>query len=205
MAWSTPAGREVLHDVDLTLHAGELVGLEGPSGAGKSTLLRCLVLLEPRARGLVRWRGEEVDPTTVLAFRQAVRWIPQRPAMLTPTVGEELALARSLAPSPLPPQAVDALREDLGLTDLTDDTPTARLSGGEQQRLALLRGLVGRPEVLLLDEPTAALDPARRDAVEALVAAHVREGGAALWVSHDAAQRTRLASRTVTLPAGRAA
>ncbi len=99
--------------------------------------------------------------------------------------------------------AAEPLVEALGLPAACRDWPVARLSTGERQRLALVRALVQRPQVLLLDEPTGGLDETARDAVEALIAGRLAEGAAALWVTHDAEQARRLAKRCLRVEGGR--
>ena len=96
-----------------------------------------------------------------------------------------------------------AFVEDLGFDDGTKSWPISRLSTGERLRLALVRAIVVRPKVLLLDEPTAALDEASVAAVESLIASRMREGLAVLWVTHDAAQARRIADRQLMVEAGR--
>jgi putative ABC transport system ATP-binding protein len=95
-----------------------------------------------------------------------------------------------------------ALVRDLGFPEQAKDWPIARLSTGERLRLALVRALMVRPKVLLLDEPTAALDPASVAAVEALITTRVRAGLAVLWVTHDAEQAKRIAHRLLVVTSG---
>lgn len=201
LSWTAPDGRDVFGDVSLALGAGERVALDGPSGSGKSTVLRCLVGLEAPKAGTVRWDGVPVGPDNVLALRRAVRWVPQRAVAIAATVGDDLAVARQASPEGLDLDAQRDLLDQLGLADLPLDRPFDRLSGGEQQRVALVRALTGAPTVLLLDEPTASLDTAHRARAEAALAAwHAAVPGRAwLWITHDDGQRARIADRAVTL------
>jgi putative ABC transport system ATP-binding protein len=177
--------------VEFELDAGERVLLTGPSGSGKTTLLRCLVLLEP-FEGEVRLDGAAVGPDRVRELRRRVAWVPQRPVSVAPTVEGNLAFARALGAKPpdsgsaLDAAGQDALLDRLGLAGLDRSRRFDGLSGGEQQRFALVRSLTPGPEVLLLDEPTASLDPESVADVLALVDEWCRAdpSRAFLWVSH---------------------
>ena len=126
-------------------------------------------------------------------WRRRVAYLPAEPGWWAETVGAHFADW----------PAAEPLVEALGLPAASRDWPVARLSTGERQRLALVRALVQRPRVLLLDEPTAGLDETARDAVERLIAERLAEGAAALWVTHDAEQARRLARRCLRVEGGR--
>jgi putative ABC transport system ATP-binding protein len=205
-------GPPALRDVEFELRPGERVLLAGPSGSGKSTLLRALVLLEP-CEGEVRLDGEVVGPDRVRELRRRVAWVPQQPVAVAPTVEENLAFARSAGRSPgggRPGEgrSVDGaaraarqetLMEALGLAKLDRSRRFDRLSGGEQQRLALVRSLIPDPQVLLLDEPTANLDPETVADVIQVVEAWCRggPGRALVWVSHRASEVRSVVTRSV--------
>lgn len=173
-----------------SLQAGELVCLSGPSGSGKTQLLRALVDLDPN-QGSVTLNGalrESLSPT---------QW-RRRVALLTAdSHWWEVTVAAHFT-------RLDAQQFDrLGLDRDVGDWHVERLSSGEKQRLALLRLLANRPEVLLLDEPTANLDDANRRRVEALVRDYLRETrGCCLWVSHDSQQLEQLCDRRMTMTSG---
>jgi putative ABC transport system ATP-binding protein len=202
----TSGGAPVLRDVTLDLAPGERLVLTGPSGSGKSTLLRCLVLLEP-AEGEVRLDGEIVGPARVLELRRRVAWVPQRPVAVAPSARDTLEVARTVAgeragdPAVLDAAAQDALLARLGLAALDRGRPFDRLSGGEQQRLALVRSLTPGPDVLLLDEPTASLDPENVADLVAVIRdwAEADPARALLWVSHDPAEVEGLATRILAM------
>ena len=181
-----------LGPVDLELRAGECVVVRGPSGAGKSLLLRALADLDP-ASGDLRLQGERREELAAPAWRRRVAYLPAEPGWWAPRAGEHFAHG---------PPAADELAA-LGLEPALLERSVARLSTGERQRRALLRALAGAPEVLLLDEPTAALDPASVTAVEGLVAARRAAGVGVLWVSHDDEQAARVGDRRLELEAGR--
>lgn len=193
-------GAPILRGVSLAIAPGERIVLTGPSGAGKSTLLRCMVLLE-EAEGRVLLDGEAVGPERVRELRRRIGYLPQRPVGIAATIAENLAFPREADGETLDDDGQRALMERLGVGELGRSRRFDGLSGGEQQRLALVRTLTVKPQVLLLDEPTASLDAENVDAVVELLTGWVqdREDRALLWVSHQAHEVDELATRTVTL------
>ena len=177
--------------IDLDLPAGECVALFGPSGTGKTLLLRAIADLDPQ-QGELRLDGVEHLAMSGPEWRRQVAYLPAESGWWADRVSDHFG-------------AVEATALDrLGFQAATLDWAVARLSSGERQRLAILRLLANRPAVLLLDEPTANLDPQSAQRVEALIAEYLAESGAAvLWVSHDPAQRERVASRQLRLEHGR--
>ncbi len=175
-------------DLELDLERGEVAVLRGPSGSGKTLLLRALADLDPVDAGEVTLDGRSRETTPPPVWRRAVRYAQQGAPCLPGTVEENIAAVAALLS--VPPTPVPAL-------DPRADA--SRLSGGEAQRLALHRALLGAPQVLLLDEVTAALDRPAAEAAEARVQAFAREGGSVLWVSHDAGLAERLGAREVSL------
>ncbi len=194
------SGPAILRDVDFAVQPGERVVLSGPSGSGKSTLLRCMVLLQPAA-GAVLLDGEPVAPARVRELRRRVGYVAQRPVSVGGTVYENLSFPRQLHVDAMTETAQRALLARLGMGEIPGDRRFEELSGGEQQRVALVRSLSARPEVLLLDEPTASLDPENVGAVvEALERWLEEEPSRALvWVSHHAHQVEGLATRRVPM------
>jgi ABC-type iron transport system FetAB ATPase subunit len=176
--------------------AGECVAIQGPSGAGKSVLLRMLADLDPHD-GAALLDGRAAASMPAPAWRAAVVYQAAEPAWW-----EDTARAH-FAPGDM--DAVAAALDALGLASALLDTPVDRLSTGERQRLALVRSLARQPRVLLLDEPTAALDPAGVARAEALLAAHLARGLALLVVTHSGEQARRLAHRILRLEHGRLA
>lgn len=186
--------RPGLGPVSLTIARGECVALAGPSGAGKTLLLRAIADLDP-AEGRVSWGGADRTAMSAPHWRRLVGYVPAEPGWWADTVAEHVADWAGAAP----------LARRLLLPEGIGQAAVARLSTGERQRLALIRALRESPQALLLDEPTSALDAASRDRVEEILAERCREGLALLWVTHDSAQAARVATRTLTIAAGRTA
>ncbi|GAB2811224.1 ATP-binding cassette domain-containing protein [Comamonas piscis] len=174
----------------LELGAGECVAVMGASGAGKSVLLRLIADLDPGS-GELLLNGQPRSAFSGPAWRQQVMYLAAEPAWWGPTVLEHF-----------PADAQAALLEmasALGLRQGFVDTPLTQLSTGERQRLALLRGLLRQPQVLLLDEPTAALDDRSVAAVEQLLQRCQQQGLSLLWVTHSQAQAARVGQRCMQL------
>ena len=181
-----------LVDCTLTIGRGERLALVGANGSGKSTLLRHLHGLLPASSG---------QSTLPVSAPQAMLF--QRPYMLRTSVQNNVAVGLWLAGTrwtDARQQALAAL-ERVGLADLAQRSGKS-LSGGQQQRLALARAWALKPQVLLLDEPTASLDPAAKREVESLMAEFADAGMTLIFSSHNLGQVKRLASRVIYLEHG---
>jgi ABC-2 type transport system ATP-binding protein len=194
-------GRTVIDDLSLAVQPGEVVALIGPNGAGKTTIAEIVEGYRSADAGRVRVLGE--DPARAgRAHRARVGLMLQDGGIdLRARPSESLRQYAAFHADPLDP---DILLDELGLRTVAT-TPFRRLSGGERQRLGFALALVGRPEVLILDEPTASMDPEARAVVRARIAAERETGTAVLVTSHELADIERLADRIVVLVAGRIA
>lgn len=192
------ASRTVLNIAEMEIERGEILALVGPSGAGKSTLLRLLALLEAPSEGSAAFHnnGHPVEmPGVSLENRRQVALLFQRPVLLSRSVRDNVAYGLHLRGEKSPERVMTAL-EQVGLAHMAAADPRT-LSGGEMQRVALARLLVLRPKVILLDEPTANLDPANVRLIESLVRDHNQQHGTtAVIVTHNVFQARRLATRT---------
>jgi len=195
-------GQPVLSDISTEIPPGT-TSVVGPSGAGKSTLLRLLNRLADPDSGTIAYNRRPLTEYDPLKLRREVSLVPQLPALLEGSVGNNVDYAACLA------GCEPDCERSLGLAGLDAsfaDRDVNKLSVGEQQRAMLARALAQNPQVLLLDEPTSALDEATRDAVEQTLAHLRREIDVSIvLVSHDPAQARRLGDWVLRLEAGRLA
>src|SRR4051794_34401165 len=181
----------ILNPASFALSAGGCIAVRGPSGAGKTLLLRAIAGLDLN-EGLVTLDGRDRSTIAGPEWRRLVGYVPAEPGWWADTVGEHFGEWT----------AALAFVSGLGFPEEPKTWPIARLSTGERLRLALIRALMVRPRVLLLDEPTAALDAASVAAVESLIGTRIRAGLAVLWVTHDAEQAKRVAHRLLVVGGG---
>jgi ABC-2 type transport system ATP-binding protein len=182
--------RTALKDVSFELRAGEIVAVIGPNGAGKTTLLSILAgILAPTEGELTRAPRE-------------VGWVPQEPALYAKlSVAQNLRLFARLEKLPDPEAAVTRMLREAGLEDRADDE-VGKLSGGNQQRVNIAIGLLVEPPVLLLDEPSASLDPRQRERLWEFIAALAGSGTAVAFSTHNVAEAERYATRVLVLVDG---
>ena len=201
----TYEGRVLLDGLDLRLEPGSITTLSGPSGGGKTTLLRILGLLAEADDGQVLLDGADVRTLSPRVTRRRIALVAQAPAMFQGTVLDNVRTGPRLAGEELPEAAARELLVRAGLEPqfLTQDARA--LSGGEKLRVAVARALALRPEVWLLDEPTAALDAERAELLVRLLRELATAGAAILVVTHDARALERLGGRHLQLAGGRMA
>lgn len=204
----------VLKGLNVTLGGGELVGIIGPNGAGKSSLLRVLAGLQTPSQGQVTMALTEdvpLQPLTKIPARmraQVVGYLPQQEVPAWPLTVEHLVgLGRAPWHSPLgkmsarDAQAIARALQHTEVETLRERIVTS-LSGGELQRVLIARVLAGEPELLLADEPIAALDPYHQLQIMELLARHAQQGGAVLAALHDLSLAARFCSRLLLLHQG---
>ena len=185
---------DLLNSISVSSKTRGVTMVMGPNGAGKSLFLKCLHGLIQPTFGLIKVCGEHVQgPSNDQAM------VFQKPVLLRRSVLENLAFAA--------PQGADlgAINNALATAHLGDkrDLPARLLSGGEQQRLAVVRALLRNPKLLVLDEPTASLDPASVQIIEGLIRDFTELGGKTIFISHDLGQAKRLGSEIIFLHKGR--
>lgn len=202
-------GEVLLDGVSISLRHGERLAIAGPTGSGKTVLLRALAMLDPINDGDMLWNGKQIADADVPAYRRDVVYLQQQPAMIEGTVEDNLRLPFEFAVNRERSFDRDNCVTRLnffGLNASFLDKHSSDLSGGESQITALLRAAQLEPSVLLLDEPTAALDAGSAELVERFVDSWFEEAAddrAIVWVTHDDRQRARVAASTVTLQNGR--
>jgi ABC-2 type transport system ATP-binding protein len=182
--------RVALGDVSFELAPGELIGIIGPNGAGKTTLLSILAgVLAPDA-------GE------LESFGRSAGWVPQQSALYRKlSVAQNLRLFARLEKLTDPEAAVTRMLEQTGLQERADEE-VGRLSGGNQQRVNIAIGLLAEPAVLLLDEPSASLDPRQRERLWEFISALAGRGTAVVFSTHNVAEVERFATRVLLLADG---
>ena len=185
----------ILDKVSLMFDAGPPTLLVGPNGSGKTTLLRAAMGLLPLTSGRISWGGRD----NASPARRAI--VFQRPVMLRRSAAANIGYALAATDTPHA-QRIDELLALVGLAGM-GNRPARRLSGGEQQRLALARALARDPAILFLDEPTASLDPASTKAIEDIVRDVAARGVKVVMSTHDLGQARRLGGDVALLHRGR--
>jgi ABC-2 type transport system ATP-binding protein len=182
--------RTALGGVSFELRAGELIGIIGPNGAGKTTLLSILAgALAPDEGDLTRPRGE-------------IGWVPQQPALYSRlSVAENLRLFARLEGLSDPEAAVERMLEQTGLEQRSDEE-VGRLSGGNRQRVNIAIGLLCDPAAVLLDEPSASLDPRQRERLWEFIGGLAGRGTTVVYSTHNVAEAERHADRVLLLADG---
>jgi ABC-2 type transport system ATP-binding protein len=184
--------RQALRDVALDAAPGEVVAVTGPNGAGKTTLLSILAGIQAPTAGTVSRPPREVG------------WVPQQPAVYAKlSAAENLRLFARLERVADPAAAVAAMLAQTGLEDRADDE-VGRLSGGNRQRVNIAVGLLADPPVLLLDEPSASLDPRQRERLWEFVGGLAARGRAVVFSTHNVGEAGRYADRVLVLADGEA-
>ena len=204
-------GTEVLHGVDLSVAAGDVVAILGPSGSGKTTLLRCANFLERADVGRMAFDGEELDIPRATAkqianVRRKTAFVFQdynlfRNRTVLGNVMEGLVTARKMPKDAAREKAVACL-EHVGMTDRLDAYPV-QLSGGQQQRVAIARAMATDPEIVFFDEPTSALDPELTAEVLSVMRRLADEGMTMIVVTHEMGFARNVADRVVFMEDGR--
>ena len=182
--------REALKDVSMSAGSGDIVAIIGPNGAGKTTLLSILA-------GIQKPDGGEV-----VAPEGGIGWVPQQSALYGKlTVAENLRLFARLEHCPDVDQVVDQMLEQTDLRERADDQ-VSTLSGGNRQRVNIAIGLLARPDALLLDEPSAALDPRQRERLWRFISALADQGTTVVFSTHNVAEAERHSRRILVLADG---
>lgn len=208
---SFPGGTEVLKDISLEIHKGDIVAIIGPSGTGKSTLLRCLNYLTVPSEGRIRIGECTVDAKShtkeeVYALRRKSSMVFQQFNLFKNKTALENVMEALTKVQKMPKAEAEEiskhLLEQVGMGDRMDFYPS-KLSGGQQQRVGIARALAVNPEVILFDEPTSALDPEWVKEVLATIQEVAKEGRTMLIVTHEISFARQVANRILFMEEGK--
>ncbi|WP_223067953.1 ABC transporter ATP-binding protein [Paenibacillus caui] len=192
-----PESKTLFAQASGTINEGDRIAVTGPSGQGKSTLLRILALLDEPDSGELFLKGKPKNRWEPRLWRMEVCYVSQFPVMLNGTVEDNLKTVSRLHQTAFDAAYASRLMAHVELGEMSWSKEASSLSGGEKQRIALVRSLLLRPKLLLLDEVTASLDEASKLAVEQLLRETNRsEGTGYVWISHDREQGKRIAERS---------
>jgi tungstate transport system ATP-binding protein len=197
---------EILKNIDLMVEAGEILALIGPTGSGKTTLLRLVSLLEEPSMGCILFDGQKVTAASErekLKARRRMAMVFQKPVMFKANVSENVSFGLKMRGID-DPKKIEAALAAVELSGF-ENRDANTLSGGEMQRIALARALVLEPELLLLDEPTANLDPESVASIDRLLQSLSGQKTAVILATHNMMECKRLATRVAVLQAGRLA
>jgi ABC-type phosphate transport system ATPase subunit len=195
-------GKEVLKGVTLDVDKGEIMGVVGPSGSGKSTLLRCLNRLIEMDGGVVLFDGKDIRSLPPVGLRREIVLVHQESAMFEGTVLENVSYGPALL-GDVDSAHIQKCLAEAGLAVEFGEKDATKLSGGEKKRVALARALALRPKVLLLDEPTAGVDPKKIEQVENTILNFTKNHNlTVLWVTHHVEQAKRVSDRIANLKDG---
>lgn len=195
-------GKKILKDISFTVEKGDFLTIKGPSGSGKSTLMECLASLISPTSGEICYKGKPISAFDVTDYRKEVSYGFQNASLFGETVAENLSFPYLIRDQEFDRKRALELLKKVNLSESYLEQKVTALSGGEKQRIALIRNVVFMPEVLLLDEVTSSLDEAtRHDIGEAIRRFNQEEGVTVLWVTHNT-EEIKNATKTMEIVAG---
>lgn len=196
-------GKTILEDISISIEKGDYISIVGPSGSGKSTLLKlCTHLISP-VKGTIFFMDRNFTDLNPLELRKSITYCFQTPYLFGDTVMENITFPFSIRNLKTNLKRVDELFCGFHMSTDYLNKDTINLSGGEKQRIALIRSLLFSPEVLLLDEITSSLDSENTKIVENIIASLNDEGITVLWVTHNMEQSRKSANKLLTIEAGK--
>lgn len=194
--------KPILKDIDLHVAEGQRITLTGPSGSGKSTILKLVSSLISPTQGQINFQGKDVAQLDPISYRRQVSYCFQQPSLFGTTVADNLRFPFELRDEPFNQQQAVELLWQVDLDESYLNKKIETLSGGEKQRVALIRNLLFPPKVLLLDEVTTGLDENSKAIVHKLIRNYHQEGTTILEVTHDATELD-LSNHLITIKEGK--
>lgn len=194
--------KTILKDISAAFDAGDYVSIVGPSGSGKSTFLKlCCHLVNP-TEGTIVFHGSDIMQANPLELRKKISYCFQTPVLFGETVEENLFFPYSIRNRKPDRERINGLFSQFRMDQGLIKSEIKNLSGGEKQRIALIRTMLFKPEILLLDEVTSALDVDNTGIVEDAVLQMNQEGVTVLWVTHNPEQSKKYAGKLLTIENG---
>ncbi|WP_373711603.1 ATP-binding cassette domain-containing protein [Jeotgalibaca porci] len=195
--------KEILKDISFKIQKGDFLTIKGPSGSGKSTLLKLLAAIMNPSAGEIIYKGKPLSEYEITDYRKEVSYSFQNAALFGTTVADNLMFPYEIRNEPFDRDRAIALLDKVMLSEQYLDQKITELSGGEKQRVALIRNVLFTPEVLLLDEVTSALDAENRKVISDAILRLNRENNiTVLWVTHNT-DEINDAAKTIEMKAGR--
>jgi putative ABC transport system ATP-binding protein len=201
----TVNGYTLIDDITVAIRRGEVVAIVGPSGSGKTSLLRLLNRLDEPTAGTVLLDGQDYTTIPPTTLRQRIGMVLQSPFLFEGTVADNIQYGPQQRGETLSPETIEHWLEQSGLPGYTS-RDVSNLSGGEAQRVSLIRTLANNPQVLLLDEPTSALDEVSVRSIETIITTMVQQQHiTCLMITHSQEQAARIAHRVILIERGKLA
>lgn len=198
----TNDNKVILKDISININRGDFISIVGPSGSGKSTFLKlCSQLISP-TEGSILYKDKSYTEYSPNEWRRNIAYCFQNPYLFGDTVIDNCKFPYSIRNTKIDLKRVDKLLSIFGLEKGSINKKVKNLSGGEKQRIALIRTLLFKPEILLLDEVTSALDVDNTLIVENIIQSLNREGITILWITHNLDQSKKYANKIISMEKG---
>lgn len=194
--------RKILDDISFEIQKGDLISIVGESGSGKSTLLKVISDLLELSSGHIEFEGKNYNDYNPIELRKKISYCVQTPVLFGNTVLDNIKFVYDIRKEEINLNAVIELFERFSLNKDYLNYDINKLSGGEKQRIALIRNLIFKPEILLLDEVTSALDSVNTKIVENYIKELNKDGVTILWVTHSDKQSTGIFNKKITIDKG---
>jgi ABC transporter, ATP-binding protein len=193
----------ILKDISLNIESGDFISVVGPSGSGKSTLLKlCAHLISPTS-GNITFNGRDFSDISSIDLRRNITYCFQTPYLFGKTVMENIEFPYTIRNMKINLTRINSLFAMFQMSEDYLQRDVQNLSGGEKQRIALIRSLVFVPKILLLDEVTSALDADNKSVVEKVISSVNDEGSTVLWITHDTEQSRKYADKVLAIDSGK--